>query len=397
MPKPSGYLATLSLGILIGWSVHYLIPVEKNRGANIKNPLPIVIRAYPSSDTTRKTNESIQDIKSLDSDTVYLSESQLTLLDNRQFREFVGLYWNEKDPQRQKLFQNKIIDTVHYYLGSNRTDDALELIDAYLDFEYRDAAALKLKIDVQLKRGDYFDAIKTMYSLYGFEHRAEKLQDISRQIRETVSTFSGKLERERLYQRQLELYSYLTDIEPDYAPYFVEQAISQLRLHKNEEARQSLLLVEHDSRVSEQVQNLLQQFESAPDEKATDPILVPLSKIGDHFVVDALLNNNVTARLLIDTGASTTVIKSELIDSYFSSIPIDKKVRFNTANGTTSANLYIFNSLSINGLEVKNILVGGLKLDGMTFADGLLGMNFLKHYRFYIDQNQQELKLIPLE
>lgn len=405
MPKLAGYIVFLIVGVLIGWSARYFIEDEATEGKAANTLPPIIIRTFPPEKTSKipdeltgrledKLDASSNDEKLLESG---LTPHQLSLLGSRQYKEFVEQYWNEKNPQRQRFLRNKILDFTRDYLDQEKLNDARELIDAYLSYEYRDAAALNLKIELQLKYDDYFEVIKTYYALYGFEHQPEKLQELTQKIRNTVSVFSNKLDKSGQYQGKLELYSFLVDAEPGYAPYFVELAKTQMRLNKNDEARQSLLLVEHDARVTEQVQNLLQQINQPPGDAGGVPVMVPLSKIGEHFVVDALVNDSVSIRLLIDTGASTTVVKSEIIDAYFSSVPVHNVVRFSTANGLATANLYRFNSISINELEVGDILVGGLQLDNMPFADGLLGMNFLKHYRFYIDQNQQMLKLIPLE
>ena len=42
---------------------------------------------------------------------------------------------------------------------------------------------------------------------------------------------------------------------------------------------------------------------------------------------------------------------------------------------------------------VNNLETGVLDLAGQTGIDGLLGMNFLRHFRFFIDQNESELRL----
>ena len=67
---------------------------------------------------------------------------------------------------------------------------------------------------------------------------------------------------------------------------------------------------------------------------------------------------------------------------------------FNTANGPVRAPIYIIEALSVGDWYVKQLEIGVLELDGQGHMDGLLGMNFLKHFRFFIDQNESMLRLL---
>jgi predicted aspartyl protease len=65
---------------------------------------------------------------------------------------------------------------------------------------------------------------------------------------------------------------------------------------------------------------------------------------------------------------------------------------FNTANGRISAPIYRLDTLSVGDWQVSDLDVGVLELDDPQF-DGLLGMNFLGHFQFFIDQNEALLRL----
>jgi len=66
---------------------------------------------------------------------------------------------------------------------------------------------------------------------------------------------------------------------------------------------------------------------------------------------------------------------------------------FNTANGRVRAPVYVLESLSVGDWKVSNLEIGVLDLSGGSAIDGLLGMNFLKHFQFFIDQNEALLRL----
>ena len=66
---------------------------------------------------------------------------------------------------------------------------------------------------------------------------------------------------------------------------------------------------------------------------------------------------------------------------------------FNTANGQVRAPIYILELLSVGDWYVQQLEIGILDLGGEAGFDGLLGMNFLSHFRFFIDQNENVLRL----
>ncbi len=43
--------------------------------------------------------------------------------------------------------------------------------------------------------------------------------------------------------------------------------------------------------------------------------------------------------------------------------------------------------------QVSQLEIGVLELGGSSAIDGLLGMNFLRHFQFFIDQNEAMLRL----
>ncbi|BDX07527.1 retropepsin-like aspartic protease family protein [Planctobacterium marinum] len=121
---------------------------------------------------------------------------------------------------------------------------------------------------------------------------------------------------------------------------------------------------------------------------------IPLDRIGDQFLVSTLIQERFEALLMIDTGASTTVISSELFRSIRRNVDTEYLGRYsiNTASGRVRAPIYRFKSLSVQGYRVNDIAIVVLPLDELQ-ADGLLGMNFLRAFRFLIDQDSGSLHL----
>lgn len=100
-----------------------------------------------------------------------------------------------------------------------------------------------------------------------------------------------------------------------------------------------------------------------------------------HFVARGAING-VTLHLLVDTGASTVVLKpgdAERAGIDVSSLSFTTPV--STANGTTYAAPVRLKSVSVGPLEVRD--VEGLVAQPGSLNENLLGMSFLKRLRSY--------------
>ncbi|MGK0256218.1 MAG: clan AA aspartic protease (TIGR02281 family), partial [Arcobacteraceae bacterium] len=120
---------------------------------------------------------------------------------------------------------------------------------------------------------------------------------------------------------------------------------------------------------------------------------IPLQRQGTHFFINAIINDNIKVKLLIDTGASITLINDLLIKDLNLDLTTLKTIKLNTANGVVTAYSTKVQKFSINNLSFDNFQITISKLNKKL--DGLLGMNYLKHFDFYIDQDDAILYLNP--
>lgn len=289
----------------------------------------------------------------------------------------------------------RLINTVDYR-------SARQLLNRYLLSDHRDVEARLLLAKIDLTEKDYLSAISTLYEAKGYAYRAETIDQVRKQIRSVVDNQTKLLQQDNNSIAILELYQQLTQLEPDYAPYFLRLAAAQFVLKDTNGARRSLNLIVQDADVGSQAKVLLDKvIHSEPLEteksisvKAVD---IPLLRMGDHFLVDALLNNSQQVRLLIDTGASMTILTPDFLKrSNLSYLDTGKKMLFNTANGQVNVPMYKIESLSLGEWQVNQMEIGVIPLDNETAFNGLLGMNFLKHFQFYIDQNDAYLRIQEL-
>jgi clan AA aspartic protease (TIGR02281 family) len=278
---------------------------------------------------------------------------------------------------------------------------AIQLLQLYLQVDYRDVEARMLLAEAYRGENDLRAAIEQLYEAKGQAWRPEMLEQLTGRIRALVTDFAAALEQGGDTSGLLDLYQDLTQLEPSHAPYFIGLATAQLALADNDGARQSLLLVAQDPEVGARARELLEELRVAAIDSqqpeaaapATEVAGIPLLRNGNHFLVDARLGSAQQARLLIDTGASLTILTPGALKRRgVAARATGKTGLFTTANGRVSAPIYRLDSLSLGNWQVSNLEVGVLELEDPQF-DGLLGMNFLGHFRFFIDQKQARLHL----
>ena len=121
---------------------------------------------------------------------------------------------------------------------------------------------------------------------------------------------------------------------------------------------------------------------------------VPFEKRGQVVVVEVMLNNSVPARLVVDTGATYTMIsaataKELSIDPH----RVPRTMPFQTANGVIQAPLTNLESVTVGGMEIKNLTAAIHDAVPSAQVAGLLGLNFLSNFRLDIDTEKGILHL----
>jgi clan AA aspartic protease (TIGR02281 family) len=121
---------------------------------------------------------------------------------------------------------------------------------------------------------------------------------------------------------------------------------------------------------------------------------IPFEKRGQVVVVEVMLNNSVPARLVVDTGATYTMISAATAKEL--SIDPERAPRtmpFQTANGVIQAPLTNLESVMVGGMEIKNLTAAIHDAVPSAHVAGLLGLNFLSNFRLDIDTEKGILHL----
>lgn len=126
---------------------------------------------------------------------------------------------------------------------------------------------------------------------------------------------------------------------------------------------------------------------------------VPLEKVGEHYMVTVRLNSRVNAAMLLDTGASISGLDQQFIQANGFEIN-GRKIRLATAGGAVESDLVRLHKVEFGQNQINNLDVASLGLGAGTSASkyqGLLGMDVLGRFEFYLDQRKAMLYLRPLD
>jgi predicted aspartyl protease len=122
-------------------------------------------------------------------------------------------------------------------------------------------------------------------------------------------------------------------------------------------------------------------------------IMVPILMAGGSAIVSVTFNQTIRGNLMLDTGASNTVISRRLANLL--SLRATGKQVFHTAGGLISVMLAPLQSLKVGDAEVNNLIVAVHDFSPNPRLEGLLGMDFLSRYQVGLDSQRQILVLAP--
>jgi clan AA aspartic protease (TIGR02281 family) len=136
---------------------------------------------------------------------------------------------------------------------------------------------------------------------------------------------------------------------------------------------------------------------SPPKEQTVRPasISVPLERLGSLFVVTIQVNETRSARLILDTGASHTILSRAIARDLglFSLRPVSS-VTMHTVGGSVQADMVQVDSIRIAGAEVRNSIAAIHDLpEAPPDIEGLLGLSVLRQFEVTLDTARNRLHL----
>lgn len=140
------------------------------------------------------------------------------------------------------------------------------------------------------------------------------------------------------------------------------------------------------------------QSKKAPEQKEGE-VAIRRDPESRSILVEALLNNDVKATLILDTGASVTVVSKSIGKRLGVDVETDSGNdvgEMHLAGGkTVKARMVILKSLAIDGIEEKDVAAAVLleEKEHLGFKDGLLGRSFLNRFNIAIDVQAMKMVL----
>ncbi|MEE8041932.1 MAG: retropepsin-like aspartic protease, partial [Pseudomonadales bacterium] len=114
---------------------------------------------------------------------------------------------------------------------------------------------------------------------------------------------------------------------------------------------------------------------------------IPLQREGGRLLVRARLDEGQSIRMLVDTGASISALKPQVVRG----MRRGPEIVIRTAGGIVRAPVVTLNSLELDELRVESLTVAVMELADLDEADGILGMDVLGQLDLSLDQDAAAL------
>ncbi|KIM07270.1 MAG: hypothetical protein KU29_07210 [Sulfurovum sp. FS06-10] len=341
-------ILVLAIGIVIGWNFKTFF-LALNPPQILNKEVNLTFKE--TADTVCETPESNIPIKPSEKSVIEI---------NTTSKSFVA---TPKDTPTN--------DTFYTLLYQNLFSDAMAL--------YLEANTQQLPL-YQATLKDFFDEKSQINPTQTIQQMLEYI-DIEP---DNQTTKLQLIELFKTTQNFQELIDFLKErIENASNPAFYIFTLAEYYVNMQEYTKAKALLkeIEFDEIYGEKAHQLLLQLKNNEKSAKEFAHKIPLEKSDDHFVVHVQINNT-KATLLLDTGASYTLIDEEKITSL---TPIKENINLSTAGGDIIAQLQEAETFSMGSIELYNFQITTTSFQSDK-ADGLLGMNFFKHFKFKIDQ-----------
>lgn len=327
------------------------------------------------------------------------------LLEARSFESALDLYQRieRRNPERMPAFKEILLGVMETYLRGDRDQALTSLVDAFLARYYDDIDVLLVLARQQTQAGYYLEATQSLQLAQSYAlARPGEQPKLDEALHQFVQSVDQRLAATQDWQALLHFYDRLQQLGLAQPEHRLRQAGLQLHRGDPELGRQMLQRLAQDPGLAARANALLEQ-NRAPTHPPPDPRhstfqdSIPLGIAGGHFHLPVRFNDSRDLNLIIDTGASLTTLSRdsfERLDTNNRFTQLGHQL-FNTAGGPVQGQIYRVDRVRLGRQQLTNVRIAVLDFNLPDSLDGLLGMNFLQHFRFEVDQEQQQLHLQP--
>lgn len=253
---------------------------------------------------------------------------------------------------------------------------------------------LTLLVSLYQKNDQNQRAVAVLFQLRRLANFDDEYKTITQQIKRVAEKEVQSLIHANQKDKVVIFYEQMLALEPDNYELQMEYASFEYKNRHYDNALRLLNVLIYHPNLDEQALNLLQLTQRQLERQSGNELMVSLDKRGEQYLVNVMINHHEPVKLMIDTGASMTIVSPEVIRSLgIEEESALKWVRFSTANGIITAPVVNLDEVSILQYSLHDLQVGVLPSFPMGGVDGLLGMDFLSKFTFFIDQENTTLLL----
>ena len=307
-----------------------------------------------------------------------------------------GWQWlSSHDGDLAKRIKTQWLSGVEQWLLEEKIELVRGFTDAWLREYPYDKSLRYLQAQWQLAAGQTDNALETLYALMNELPTTEQGRYI-RQISDIVDTEIKRLSEQQAWQPLIRFIEQLLWHEPQHPPYILMLAKAHIELQQFAQAKALLYSLQYNEYYAAQVKSLLAIIALSDLQEVS----IALEQQREHYLVNGLVDNNSSIRLMIDTGASISVMSRQYFERVKARLAptFIRDAKINTAGGVVDSPIYRFSSFAIGDYRIPEMqfVIMDLENSGSkNNGDGLLGMNFLKAFNFQIDQQNSRLLLKP--
>lgn len=125
-------------------------------------------------------------------------------------------------------------------------------------------------------------------------------------------------------------------------------------------------------------------------------VTIPFTSIGNTIIVDISINGNGPYKMLLDTGASITLVHPDIASKHGQST--NSKLELTGLGGSVKTDRVLLREFAVGGAVQRDFAVASFAVDaaGQLGVIGLLGQDFLGRYLMEVDTSGKVLTLKPI-
>lgn len=331
----------------------------------------------------------------------------MQLLRDRLYFDAMDLYQDQAQSGGSTArLKQSILNELRLLLDTRSNSDFSSLIENYLSIYYDDIDVLLLLSEFNKTSGSQLEAVDGYLLAKTYAYTDADQSKVDDHFNNFVNEMDSFYTRQENWWPLMNLYSHIETSGLMTSAYEYQQAIAHLRSGDEVFATDKLTQLLNDSVVGESaaialnsltggVEIAMPEIQDEPGLQSADVDSIALDKRGNQYFVTLTDNGQSDVDLLIDTGASMTVISSAAFNGFNASGYATEQERrvFQTAGGVVMGTVFLVPELRLGPYVLQNTQVAVIDMDSDRDIDGLLGMNILGQFRFQIDQDNARLLL----